>query len=136
MNYAALVAAIQNYTENSFDYTSDPSIIDTFIEQAEQRIYNSVQFPSLRKNVTGTLTSANKYLQAPTPDETYSPVGPDEDQGVVSLGLGYETEHHSIDLGYAYGIFDGRDIENSVNSPDGSYDYDLQVLTLSYGYKF
>ena len=66
MNYAALVAAIQNYTENSFDYASDPSIIDTFIEQAEQRIYNSVQFPSLRKNVTGTLTSANKYLQAPT----------------------------------------------------------------------
>jgi hypothetical protein len=39
--------------------------IDTFIKQAEQRIYNTVQFPSLRKNVTGTTSAANKYLSAP-----------------------------------------------------------------------
>lgn len=65
MNYAALVAAIQNYTENSFNYSTDPSIVDTFIQQAEQRIYNTVQFPSLRKNVTGTATSGNKYLSCP-----------------------------------------------------------------------
>ena len=39
--------------------------IDRFIEQAEQRIYNSVQFPSLRKNVTGTITPSNKYLSCP-----------------------------------------------------------------------
>jgi hypothetical protein len=36
-----------------------------FITQAEQRIYNSVQFPSLRKNVTGTTTTSNKYLSCP-----------------------------------------------------------------------
>jgi hypothetical protein len=40
--------------------------IDTFIKQAEQRIYNTVQFPSLRKNVTGTTSAANKYLSAPS----------------------------------------------------------------------
>jgi hypothetical protein len=40
--------------------------INTFITQAEQRIYNSVQFPSLRKNVTGTTTSSNKYLSCPS----------------------------------------------------------------------
>jgi len=39
--------------------------INRFIQQAEQRIYNSVQFPSIRKNVTGTITANNKYLSAP-----------------------------------------------------------------------
>jgi hypothetical protein len=39
--------------------------VNLFITQAEQRIYNSVQFPSLRKNVTGTITANNKYLSCP-----------------------------------------------------------------------
>jgi len=61
MNYAALVTAISDYTENTF--TTD--VINTLIKQAEQRIYNTVQFPSLRKNVTGTVTANNKYLSCP-----------------------------------------------------------------------
>lgn len=61
MNYSELVAAIQDYTENSFA-TAD---INTFIEQAEQRIYNAVQLPALRKNVTGNTTTNNKYLACP-----------------------------------------------------------------------
>ena len=65
MNYAQLVIAIQDYTENSFNYSTDPTPINTFIDQAEQRIYNTVQFPSIRKNVTGTTTSGNKYLSCP-----------------------------------------------------------------------
>ena len=65
MNYAQLVIAIQDYTENSFNYSTDPTPMNTFIKQAEQRIYNSVQFPSIRKNVTGTTTSGNKYLSCP-----------------------------------------------------------------------
>jgi hypothetical protein len=39
--------------------------LNTFITQAEQRIFNTVQFPSLRKNVTGITTSGNKYLSCP-----------------------------------------------------------------------
>lgn len=62
MNYTQLVNEIQSYTENTFQ-TVD---INTFITQAEQRIYNSVQLPALRKNVTGTLTAGNKYLAIPT----------------------------------------------------------------------
>jgi hypothetical protein len=62
MNYTQLVAEIQNYTENQFTTT----VVDTFITQAEQRIYNSVQLPALRKNVTGTLTTGNKYLAIPS----------------------------------------------------------------------
>ena len=61
MNYTQLVAAVSNYTENTFTTTE----MNTFIQQAEQRIYNSVQFPSLRKNVTGVMTTNNKYLQCP-----------------------------------------------------------------------
>lgn len=62
MTYAELVAAISDYTENTFPTTA----VDTFIRQAEQRIYNSVQFPSLRKNVTGQTTASNTYLSCPT----------------------------------------------------------------------
>jgi len=62
MNYAELVAQIQDYTENTFQTTD----INTFITQAEQRIYNTVQLPALRKNVTGSLSAGNKYLAMPT----------------------------------------------------------------------
>ncbi len=61
MNYSQLVAQIQDYTENQFTTT----VVNTFITQAEQRIYNTVQLPALRKNVTGTTTSGNKYLAMP-----------------------------------------------------------------------
>ena len=61
MTYSELVAQIQDYTENQFTTT----VVNTFITQAEQRIYNTVQLPALRKNVTGTMTSGNKYLAIP-----------------------------------------------------------------------
>lgn len=63
MNYTELSSAIVAYTENtSSDFAAQ---IPVFVEQAEQRIYNSVQFPSIRKNVTGTTTATNKYLSCP-----------------------------------------------------------------------
>jgi hypothetical protein len=65
MIYTDLVASIQNYAENSFDYTTTPSIINRFIQQSEQTIYNAVQLPSLRSNVTGVTTANNKYLSCP-----------------------------------------------------------------------
>jgi hypothetical protein len=61
MNYTELTTAIQDYTENTF--TADQ--LATFVEQAEERIFNTVQFPSLRKNVTGATTANNKYLSSP-----------------------------------------------------------------------
>ena len=62
MTYTELVAQIQDYTENTFTTTD----INTFITQAEQRIYNTVQLPALRKNVTGSLSTGNKYLAMPS----------------------------------------------------------------------
>jgi hypothetical protein len=62
MNYSELVTAVSDYCENTFPTTD----MDTFIRQAEQRIYNTVQIANLRKNVTGTLTTGNKYLSCPS----------------------------------------------------------------------
>lgn len=61
MNYTQLVAEVSNYLENSFS----TEVINTCITQAERRIYNTVQIPALRKNVTGTTSATNKYLSCP-----------------------------------------------------------------------
>jgi hypothetical protein len=74
MNYTELFSTIQTYTENQFPsvYLADGSTssyttqINTIIRQAEQRIYNSMQFPAVRKNVTGVVSSTTPYLSSPT----------------------------------------------------------------------
>jgi hypothetical protein len=78
MTYTELFTAVKNYLQNDFPNntwtnvagtgttTSDGTEqINTFITQAEERIYNSVQIPALRKNVTGLTTANNKYLSCP-----------------------------------------------------------------------
>jgi hypothetical protein len=61
MNYTELRTAVQDYCENTFTDVD----FATMTKLAEQKIYNSVQLPSLRKNVTGALTATNKYLALP-----------------------------------------------------------------------
>lgn len=63
MNYVQLYQAIQDYAETTEQLFV--ASIPTFVQEAEERIYNSVQIPALRKNVTGTLTASNKYLSLP-----------------------------------------------------------------------
>ena len=81
MNYSALFMAVKGYLENDFPATvftdsagstsssaatlTSTEQVNTFITQAEQRIYNTIQFPTLRANVTGTLSANNKYLACP-----------------------------------------------------------------------
>jgi hypothetical protein len=81
MNYSELFIAVKGYLENDFPSTvfadsagsssssaaalTSTEQVNIFITQAEQRIYNTIQFPSLRANVTGTLTANNKYLACP-----------------------------------------------------------------------
>ena len=63
MNYTELSDAIQAYTENTeANFIAE---IPVFVQQAEQRIYNTVQFPSLRKNMTGVVSTTSTYLSAP-----------------------------------------------------------------------
>jgi hypothetical protein len=64
MNYTQLSANIQAYTENT--ESNFVAEIPVFVQQAEQRIYNSMQFPSIRKNVTGLVNSTTPYLACPS----------------------------------------------------------------------
>jgi hypothetical protein len=79
MNYATLFETIKGYVENDFPNTSwtdsagtgsvtftSTEQINTFIRQAEQRVFNTVQLLDLRKNVTGDCTAGNKYITVPT----------------------------------------------------------------------
>jgi len=79
MNYTTLFQTIKNYCENEFPSTTftgtdgtttvttlSNTQVNTFITEAETRIYNAVNIPTLRKNVTGTLTTGNQYLSLPT----------------------------------------------------------------------
>ena len=79
MNYAQLFETIKGYVENDFPNTSwtgsdgsstvtltSTEQINTFIQEAEQRIFNTVQLLDLRKNVTGNCTASNKYLSVPS----------------------------------------------------------------------
>ena len=72
MNYDQLVESIKGYTENDFPDTtgsggmSSTEQINTFIVNAEERIFNTVQLLELRKNVTGNCTANNKYLSVPS----------------------------------------------------------------------
>ena len=79
MNYTTLFQTIKNYCENEFPSTTftgtdgtttvttlSNTQVNTFITEAETRIYNTVNIPTLRKNVTGNLTSGNQYLSLPT----------------------------------------------------------------------
>ncbi len=63
MNYTQLSTAIQDYIEST--EATLVGQISTFVQLAEERIYNSVQIPAIRKNQTGNLTLGNKYLTLP-----------------------------------------------------------------------
>ena len=65
MNYSELAAAITSYTENY--ETTFIDNIPNFVQNAEERIYNTVQLPAIRKNSTSNFNANNKYL--PSPDD-------------------------------------------------------------------
>jgi hypothetical protein len=64
MNYSQLTQLIQDYCESTEQ--SFVANIPTFVQVAEQRIYNTVQLPALRKNVTGSMSNGNQYMTLPT----------------------------------------------------------------------
>lgn len=82
MNYNELSQTIQDYLETTESLFV--ANIPTFVQQAEERIYNSVLIPALRKNVVGTATTSNKYLSCP--DDFLAPLS----LAVVSPDGSYE----------------------------------------------
>lgn len=122
MNYAELTAAIEDYTENTFTSTE----LATFTKQAEQRIYNTVQLPNLRKNVTGLLTSGNKYLACPSDFlSTYS-------LAIVNTDGSYEyllnKDVNFIRQAYPTPSDTGTPAHYAIFGPDSSNDNELTFI--------
>jgi hypothetical protein len=92
MDYTQLKAAIIAYTENQD--ASFETEVPVFVQQAEQRIYNSVQFPSLRKNMTGATSAGNKYLACP--DDFLAPYSLAVITGVVGGNLNTGTYEYLL----------------------------------------
>lgn len=77
------------------------------------------------------------YMPTPVPQSTLMPSAAEEDQSVVSVGLGYRRAHHSVDLALAQGLFNGREVRNNQNpSYNGDYDFCSTLLGISYQYAF
>ncbi len=96
MNYVDLANQIQYYTQNTEQlFVAE---IPTFVRQAEERIYNTVQIPALRKNVTGVTSSGNKYLSCP-----------DDFLSVFSLAVVTGVVNNNIDTG-AYEYLLNKDV--------------------------
>jgi len=147
VNYTTLFETIKGYVENDFpnttwtdttnnsgDFTGKEQV-DTFIKQAEQRIYNGVQILDLRKNVTGAVTTSNKYVTLPTDWlATYSLAVVDGD-GAYSYLLNKDVNYireafpTPTDTGLPthYGTFD----KNSLivgPTPDSTYTVELHYF--------
>lgn len=132
MNYTDLKTNIEDICENSF--TDDQ--LAMFTQQAEQKIYNTVQIPALRKNVTDTLTSGNQYLTNPADFlYSYSVAVIDGDGAyrfLINKDVNFIREAYptpsSSGLPKYYAYFD----ENSLilgPTPDSTY-----TVELNYGY--
>jgi len=102
MTYNELFVAVKNYLQNDFPTntwtnvagsgvtTSDGTEqINFFITQAEERVYNSVQIPALRKNVTGVTTTGNKYLSCPSDFLSVFSIAIIEDAGTATENYTY-----------------------------------------------
>ena len=151
MTYTELITSIQTYTENTFPATtladgtvvSSTTQLNRFIEQAEQRIYNSVQFPSLRKNVMGSVSNTNKYLSAPTDFlSTYSLAVVDAtgayeyllNKDVSFIRQAYPNPTTDVGIPKYYALFGPTVTSSTITNelsfilgptPDASYDVEL-----------
>jgi hypothetical protein len=146
MNYTQLFETIKSYTENDFpnqDWTSPAGSgtvtftqkeqIDTFIYQAEQRIFNSVQLPNFRKNVTGQATTGNRFLNVPSDWlATFSLAAIDPVTGAQSYLLNKDVEFireayptpTATGLPAHYAIFDSTTF---ILGPTPNADYNMEL---------
>lgn len=124
MNYTELRTAVQDYCENTFTDVD----FATMTKLAEQKIYNSVQLPSLRKNVTGALTATNKYLALPDDFLSVFSLAVVDDTGAYNYLLNKDVNF--IREAYPIPTATGTPKYYAVFGPDSA---SLQELTLILG---
>ena len=145
MTLSELKTLIQNYTQNT--ETTFVATLDDFIKNAEERIFELVQFDFFRKNVTGTLTSGNTYLTTPTDYQTSFSLAVIDDNGDYHY---LDKKHPSFMREYSvdptdstlrglpkyYGDFD-KELSTASNNgstiivspvPDSNYSVELHYL--------
>ncbi len=142
VNWGDLKTQIQDYMETTFSTDS----LTAFVTQAEERIYNAVQFASLRKNTTGQCSADNRYLQAPTdflapysmaviePNGRYHYLL-NKDVNFIRESFPIPTGAGNTGLPYCYALF-GPDYPNAPNklvfilgpTPDISYTIELHYF--------
>jgi long-chain fatty acid transport protein len=77
------------------------------------------------------------YLETPVPEETMIPSVAEEDQSVISVGLGYNKGANRVDLAYAIGLFDGRTVDENLNPAFlGDYDFESHLISMTYSRAF
>lgn len=90
-----------------------------------------------------TARAGYMYLESPSPTSTTMPVAAEEDQSVVSVGLGYRRGAHNLDAAYAIGIFDGLTVDDHVSADpagnsvlNGGYDFNSHLFSVAYSLLF
>lgn len=153
VNWGDLKTQIQDYLETTFSTDS----LTTFTTQAEQRIFNTIQFPSLRKNVTGLCTVNNRYVSCPEDflaPYSFAVIDTDgsyhyllnKDVNFIRESFPIPTGSGNTGLPYCYALFgptvSGSTITNELSfilgpTPDASYTVELHYFyypsSISYG---
>lgn len=153
VNWGDLKTQIQDYLETTFSTDS----LTTFTTQAEQRIFNTIQFPSLRKNVTGLCTVNNRYVSCPEDflaSYSFAVIDADgsyhyllnKDVNFIRESFPTPTGSGNTGLPYCYALFgptvSGSTITNELSfilgpTPDASYTVELHYFyypsSISYG---
>lgn len=153
VNWGDLKTQIQDYLETTFSTDS----LTTFTTQAEQRIFNTIQFPSLRKNVTGLCTVNNRYVSCPEDflaSYSFAVIDADgsyhyllnKDVNFIRESFPIPTGSGNTGLPYCYALFgptvSGSTITNELSfilgpTPDASYTVELHYFyypsSISYG---
>jgi len=127
--YSELKQAIQDYTEN--DETTFVNNLDNFIQNTEERILKGVQLTVFRKNVSGSATTGNQYLAAPT--DFLAPYSMSVVNGSnkefllykdVNFLQSYNPNSASTGTPKYYGYFD---VDNFILAPTPDADYSVEI---------
>lgn len=88
-------------------------------------------------NEAWTLRAGYIFLETPVPEETMLPALAENDQHVITVGLGYTEGSHRFDIAYGLGLYEDRDVENNQNPAyNGTYEFLSHLVALSYGRTF
>ena len=84
------------------------------------------------------LRGGYQFYQSPVPDSTFSPMIPDADQNVITIGIGWKGKHNSLEAAYGLDFYNTRNINNPApnNAFNGKYTFNVHLFSLAYRYSF